>query len=129
MAKPVLCLDFDGVVHQYVSGWQGPRVIADPPMDGALEFMQQALMADWDVVIHSSRSAAFGAVQAMRAWLEHHAGEMWEDSGRGPGLRNVRFVRYKPPAMVTIDDRALTFQGVWPNPVELKNFKPWKPKA
>ena len=29
MAKPILCLDFDGVIHRYDSGWKGADVIPD----------------------------------------------------------------------------------------------------
>lgn len=32
---------------------------------------------------------------------------------------------FKPAAFLTIDDRALTFDGLWPNIDELKGFKPW----
>ena len=28
--KPILCLDFDGVIHSYISGWKGADVIPDP---------------------------------------------------------------------------------------------------
>jgi hypothetical protein len=31
----------------------------------------------------------------------------------------------KPPALVTIDDRAITFTGEWPAMAELLAFKPW----
>lgn len=38
---------------------------------------------------------------------------------------NIQFPTEKPPAMVTLDDRALTFTGVWPGMDTLLNFKPW----
>ena len=37
--KPIICLDFDGVIHSYTSGWKGAAVIPDPPVPGALEFI------------------------------------------------------------------------------------------
>jgi hypothetical protein len=124
--KPILCLDFDGVIHSYTSGWKGARNIPDPPVDGALDFISTALSLDWDVVIHSSRARYWGGISAMRTWLKEHAGAMWYDSPGGyPGLENVRFARWKPSALVTIDDRALTFTGTWPDFQTLKNFRPW----
>lgn len=123
MNKPILCLDFDGVIHSYTSGWKGARNIPDPPVDGALDFISTALSFDWDVVIHSSRARHWGGISAMRAWLQKHAGNQWDTMG--PSFCQVRFARWKPSALVTIDDRALTFMGVWPNFQDLKNFRPW----
>ena len=123
MKKPILCLDFDGVVHSYASGWKGARTIPDDPTPGAIEFMGDALNAGWDVVIHSSRARYFGGISAMRAWLCKHAGNMWD--GPFVGLCQVRFARWKPSAVVTIDDRAMTFTGTWPALTALKAFKPW----
>lgn len=124
MKKPILCLDFDGVVHSYVSGWQGPRNIPDPPTAGAIEFISDALCEGWDVVIHSSRARYFGGITAMRAWLQRHAGNLWDTMG--PSLCEVRFSRWKPPAVITIDDRAMRFEGIWPNAKGLRMFKPHK---
>ncbi len=127
--KPILCLDFDGVIHNYRSGWKGARNIPDPPVEGALEFMLTALEAGWDVVIHSSRGRYLGGIRAMRAWLYRHAYAkgIWYETGLGmsEGLEMVRFSRWKPSAQVTIDDRALTFDGSWPTISSLKEFKPW----
>jgi hypothetical protein len=125
MTKPILCLDFDGVVHGYASGWKGARCIPDPPVPGALAFIVEALVSGWDVVIHSSRARHWGGIWAMRAWLKEHGGNLYYDSPAGSGLERVRFVRWKPSALVTIDDRALTFTGQWPNLDELRGFKPW----
>ena len=39
------------------------------------------------------------------------------------------FSSEKPPAMVTIDDRALTFDGTWPAIEMLKAFQPWNKRT
>ena len=64
MGKPILCLDFDGVIHSYTSGWKGADVIPDPPVDGALDFLERA-SAHFDVQIFSSRSNQPGGIEAM----------------------------------------------------------------
>lgn len=124
MRKPILCLDFDGVVHSYTSRWQGADVIPDPPVDGAIAFMLDALN-HFDVVIFSSRSNQNGGIAAMREWLRGHAHAAWFETPDGPGLEDVRFVTEKPPALVTLDDRAITFTGSWPAIETLKGFRPW----
>lgn len=125
--RPIVCLDFDGVVHSYTSGWKGPRTISDPPMPDALMAMEGYLDAGLDVCIHSSRSGYWGGRTAMRAWLKRHAGSMWHPSPGHAGLEDVRFPLFKPAATVTIDDRAIQFVGQFPSPAELRDFKPWKP--
>lgn len=122
--KPILCLDFDGVIHSYSSGWKGADVIPDPPVEGAIAFMLDALNT-FDVVIFSSRSNQPGGLKAMQRWLRQHGDGAWYESPAGPGLEDVRFTIEKPSAMVTLDDRALTFDGMWPTIQTLKEFKPW----
>ena len=121
--KPILSLDFDGVIHSYRSGWQGPWTIPDDPTPGAIEFIHTAIIEGWDVVIHSSRARYPFGITAMRLWLRGHAGNMWDTMG--PSICEVRFVRWKPPALVTLDDRAVTFSGKWPSLSELNKFQPW----
>lgn len=123
MKKPILCLDFDGVVHSYVSGWKGPRCIPDPPVDGALNFICDALTDGWDVVIHSSRARYLFGIWAMRAWLRHYAGNQWDTMG--PSFCDVKFARWKPAALVTIDDRGFRFDGNFPNLTDLRQMRPW----
>lgn len=124
--KPTICLDFDGVIHSYTSGWKGPRKIPDPPVDGAIEFIHELLIEGWDVCIFSSRSGYWGGITAMRRWLATHSGNLWDTMG--PSFCEVRFPWRKPAAMITIDDRALTFDGTWPTLDTLKAFKPWNRK-
>lgn len=126
--KPILCLDFDGVIHSYSSGWKGADVIPDPPVDGAIAFMLGALR-HFDVAIYSSRSGQAGGLDAMKRWLHEHAGQAWYETPDGPGLESIRFPVSKPAAMVSIDDRALTFDGTWPAIQTLKEFKPWNKRT
>ncbi len=114
VVMPILVLDFDGVLHSYTSGWKGADVIPDPPVPGAIDFLTKAFR-HFRVIIVSSRCNQPGGCQAIRNWLakwDFPALEVSEDGS-------------KPAAFITIDDRAITFNGLWPNPEDLKNFKPW----
>ena len=122
--KPILCLDFDGVCHQYTSGWQGADVIPDPPMPGLFEFIYAAAK-QFDVHIYSSRSHQLGGVDAMRKWFNTHS-QNWMISNPGMVFPVIFFARAKPSAKITIDDRAIQFNGVWPGIASLVNFKPWR---
>jgi len=132
MNKPILCLDFDGVCNSYTSGWKGADIIPDPPVPGLFEFLEEANEV-FDVVIFSSRSNQPSGLDAMRKWFDKY----WTEYlfKKRPELREkyseffdcslIRFVTEKPPAFLTIDDRAITFTGEWPAIETLKNFKPW----
>lgn len=130
MAKPILCLDFDGVIHSYSSGWKGATTIPDPPVEGALKFIVEA-MKHFEVAIYSTRSNAPGGIEAMMMWLdkwsvdEHHGMPGDFDHGIWGALQ---WPTEKPPAFLTIDDRAMMFKGVWPPPEILKSFEPWNKK-
>lgn len=132
--RPILCLDFDGVLHSYTSGWKGAHFIPDPPVPGAMAFLIEAVKF-FDVQIFSSRSHQEGGVIAMRTWVDYWLEKEYGwDKGveavtDANGVRNnVTFPTQKPPAMITIDDRALTFDGTWPSIESLKAFKPWNKK-
>lgn len=123
MSKPILCLDFDGVVHACRSGWRGPTTILDDPVPGALEFIRRATER-FEVHIYCSRSGQPGGVSAMIQWLWRHAGVPEHEHGP-QWLREVRFPRSKPLAFLALDARALQFTGTWPDLEELARFKPW----
>lgn len=126
MGKPILCIDFDGVLHSYESGWQGAAVVIDPPVKGAIEFLRLAVQ-HFRVAVYSSRSGQPGGINAMRSWLEMHI--MDQDPNRaGPWYLEIEWPTEKPPALVTLDDRALTFTGEWPEMGTLLEFKPWNKK-
>ena len=134
MRKRTLCLDFDGVCNIYISGYEGPTVISDPPVPGLFEFLEQAV-EKFEVHIYSSRSGHEGGIEAMQEWLEiwwreyhkpHHPDE--HNRGLYEYLDMIEWPITKPPAFVSIDDRAITFTGEWPDVEELQNFKPWNKK-
>ena len=124
MTKPILCLDFDGVIHSYDSPWQGAETIPDPPVPGALRFLTEAT-EHFRVVIFSTRSAGWEGRAAMRKWLYHH---LVKNDMSGQILAEIEFPTEKPAAFITIDDRALTFDGTWPDIETLRKFKPWNKK-
>ncbi len=127
MNKPILCLDFDGVIHSYASGWKGADVIPDPPVSGALQFIVAA-MEHFTVAIFSSRSCQPGGLGAMQQWLGYWSVDevhgMPHDFDHG-AWGSIKWPTEKPAAFITIDDRALTFDGTWPSIDSLKDFKPW----
>lgn len=134
---PILCLDFDGVLHSYTSGWKGARNIPDPPVPGAIEWLRSLLtdaecvcaMAprylNFNVQIYSSRSQHFGGRRAMRKWLEKE----FEAAGYYRQLVElIKFPTKKPPAFLQLDDRAICFTGVFPSLAEMIAFRPWYKK-
>lgn len=121
---PILLLDFDGVIHNYYSGWHGPLVIMDGVTDGFFQWLEEAVR-HFTVVVHSSRSKEPGAIAMMRDWLDQqwldHVGERFYQ------MPPIEFVSDKPAAFLSIDDRALTFTGDWNDfhPARLREFRPW----
>lgn len=130
MTKPILCLDFDGVIHKYDSGWQGPLVISDDVTDGFFEWLDQAAQ-HFKIVVYSSRSKNEGASDAMAIWMADQRVKWRDRGGQSPiedGMPvNVEFSDTKPAAFLQIDDRAVCFDGDWSklDPKELLKFKPW----
>jgi len=130
--KPILCVDFDGVIHSYTSKWIDETTILDPPVPGALRWLWKA--AEWfDVQIYSSRSKTEAGRAAMHRWLIRESRKEF-----GPGhpmgatvstmeLYPITFAHEKPAAFLTIDDRAICFDGDWSDlePADLLGFKPW----
>lgn len=131
--NPIICVDFDGVIHSYTSGWQGADVISDPPVEGALDWLREhlpipeaisAMAPEYigpEVVIYSARSGQRGGIKAMKEWLIKH--------GMHPAYFSddiLKFPETKPPAFLTLDDRAICFDGRFPTSEELMAFQSWQ---
>jgi hypothetical protein len=123
MYKKTICIDFDGVIHSYTSGWQGANVISDPPVTGAFAALTM-YCRHYKVVIFSTRSSDLHGRFAMMNWFLDYG---WpRDENDRP--KNLIFTKTKPPAWITIDDRGITFTGKFPTIEEIENFKPWYKK-
>jgi hypothetical protein len=117
--KPILCLDFDGCIHSYKSGWQGEDKTPDPPVPGVFAWLK-AVLNHFEVHVYSSRSASPQGRAAMKEYISSHAGGISDQ---------LVYAAEKPRAFLTIDDRCIQFDGDWYNqdldPQKLLRFKPW----
>lgn len=146
MPQPIVCVDFDGVIHSYSSGWQGTANIPDPPVDGSLDALFRLLDSGFRVAIYSSRSKSLFGRLAMQRWLQRAITEHWLKGGSLPSgveaecwsdaagvYRKFYWPWFKPSAIMTIDDRAVTFDGNWSNPIyqpdSIRAFKPWNKRG
>lgn len=133
MNKPILCIDFDGVINPYSRGWQDGSIYDE---DVVLGFFEWAYVAQdhFRLVIYSSRSKTAAGRRAMSSWLHERHGKWLTTSGKDKlgQVLHYELVSEKPPAFLTIDDRALTFNGDWYDdaywPEKLREFKPWNAK-
>lgn len=118
--RPTICVDFDGVIHSYESGWKGIDVVADIPVPGAFEWLQDMLEnSEGPIpVIYSSRSKEPAGIKAMQEWFALHGFPF-------DLIDSLAFPTQKPAAYLTIDDRAICFKGTFPTIKEMINFKPW----
>jgi hypothetical protein len=126
--RPILLLDFDGTVHRYSWGWRNGDIY-DPIVPGFFEWAQKAKNY-FRLVIYSSRTK--DGTAHMETWLRNQW-YAWVPEGfvvEGTIMpTDFEFAHEKPPAFLTIDDRAIQFRGDWSSwwlePEHLRQFKPW----
>ena len=125
--KKNLCLDFDGVIHSYFSGWKGIDIISDPPVQGVFEFLEKANQY-FNIYVYSSRSEEDAGIEAMKKYIQKEYTKWLKNSNKESVDIKIIFARKKPPAFLYIDDRGFTFTGTWPDVEELLKFKSWVEK-
>jgi hypothetical protein len=114
--KKIIVMDFDGVIHSYKSGWQGIDVINDEPVPGVKEFIKK-LRKYYQVHVLSSRTASLLGKDAVIRWLDNY------------GIEVDKVASVKPPAYLSIDDRAICFNGSFDGLKEqIDTFEPWTKK-
>jgi hypothetical protein len=118
-SKRTVAVDFDGVIHSYVSPWVASHYIPDPPLPGAIDWICR-LVNSFNVMIFSARCNDEAGIEAMKGWFIN--------SGLPKAvLDQLTFEPGKPSAYAFIDDRAIQFTGnYWHvSPTALRKFTPW----
>lgn len=154
---PIVCVDFDGVIHGYSRGWQDGSIY-DPPVPGCGAALLR-LTCHYTVAIFSSRSKTWRGRRAMKLFVRELLWDAclgdsslseaaWQATQGTPPeyipwtaydvrdvsdhiARAIQWPFFKPPALITIDDRAVTFNGDWSEftPEKIRAFKPWTARA
>lgn len=110
--KPTACVDLDGVLNLY-DGWKGAHYFHGV-RPGARDFLLN-LGVDYQVIVHTTRD-----IDKTVQWLRDN--QLYSLVN---GVSNE-----KPPAVVYIDDRAVTFEGDFDAVLEeVRGFAPfWNPE-
>ena len=128
MSRPILCLDFDGVIHAYTSPWTDATTISDGMTPGFLDWACRAA-EHFQLVVYSSRCKEPGAIDAMQAWFAEQVAKAAPGVPGAPLEFGIEFAHEKPAAFLTIDDRCVVFNGRWDavhlDPQVLRMFLPW----
>lgn len=109
-----VAVDFDGVIHSYTTPWQAAEIIPDPPVEGAIDWLNQ-IVKNFELVIHTTRGKTDAGALAVAEWLVAQGYD-------GPAFT---VTAVKPPALVYIDDRAWRFEGRFPTRQEIHDARPW----
>jgi hypothetical protein len=125
--RPIICVDFDGVIHSYDKGWQDGSIYGEV-VPGFFDWLCIAKHS-LDIVVYSSRSRDPGQNAIMQEWLTKRW-HFWRDANDlEQMILPVTFASEKPAAWLTIDDRAITFKGDWfapeLRPTTIWGFRPW----
>lgn len=94
MTRPIIAVDFDGVIHDPKNVAAGRRM--GQPIDGAKAGME-ALRLIAHVVVHTVRATSSDNGQHVRDWLDFY------------GIPYDDVTAIKPNAILFIDDRAIPF--------------------
>lgn len=114
MARKSIVFDFDGVIHKYSRGWQDGSIY-DEPVPGIKEVINE-LHRDYDIYIVTTRARELSGEYAVKDYLDKH------------GIEYDMVTSVKVPAIVYVDDRALTFNpdNISTLVKSIKNFQPWQ---
>lgn len=116
-----ICIDFDGVLHDYSNGYQGENVFGDmiPGADAATKVLKKNGNT---IIIYTTRPVT----DELKAWLKENniAYDYINENPKQPkGSDGCKLI-----ADIYIDDRAICFRGNWTEWFlrEIGEFSPWE---
>ena len=115
-----ICIDFDGVIHDYSQGWQGVDVF-NKIIEGADKATFLLKAKGWTIIIYTTRNDT----PALREFLD--ANKIRFDyinynPNQPKGSENGKII-----ADVYLDDRGIRFDGDWQEAINaILNFVPWQ---
>ena len=114
-----ICIDFDGVLHDYSQGWLGDNVFGKPVENadkGTLKLKEQG----WTIIVFTCR----GNTPELREWLKKNNITYDYINENPEGVQNDTG---KPIADIYLDDHGLKFNGDWDTSIkEIENFESWQ---
>jgi len=115
-----ICIDFDGVIHDYRRGWRGIDVF-DKVLPGASEATQQLHDAGYIIIIHTTRNDS----PALRNFLKEN--NICFDYINHNPHQPAGSEQGKIIADVYLDDRGICFTGDWNEAgQQILHFKTWQ---
>lgn len=126
--RPVVAVDFHGVICEHPEGSKGLTEPGWPEVPGAIEWLG-SITPRYAVHLVSARFSRPGimgrdAMLAARGWLVGHGIPMaWMVSSAGEA--RITFAATKPVCVLWVDDRAFCFRGTFPTADEIESFRPW----
>lgn len=104
--KRTICIDFDGVLHDYSNGYQGENVFGEM-IQGADTATKVLKKNGNTIIIYTTRPAT----DELKAWLKEHDiayDYINENPDQPKGAEGCKLI-----ADIYIDDRGMCFRGQW----------------
>lgn len=115
-----ICIDFDGVIHDYGQGWQGEDVFGN--MIANADTGTQVLRKQgWTIIIFTTRKKS----DKLEKWLKDNniTYDYINENPDQPDNTSGKVI-----ADVYLDDRGIGFRGTWDEWLmrEIFDFEPWQ---
>jgi hypothetical protein len=119
---PTICVDFDGVINPYISGYQGKGNF-EKPFSEVEEVFGRLKEMGWVIIIYTCRREEESIKKYLEAYRIPFDYINYNPRNEELGLSN------KISADIYLDDRAICFEGEWDGILErILGFRRWSAK-